>query len=411
VTRHRRCFAAALLSLSACASAGDPTPPALAAGEYGLHYQAELQPASGDARVRITVEQSRALLLSLDFNAPASRYRVDGADGDWQRRGDRVLWEPPPGGGSLRLRTPVDHQRDDGEYDARMTDRWALLRLDDLFPAARVRTLAGAESVARLSLSAPDGWGIETRYGPDSREVPVPDPDRRFDRPTGWMVAGEIGVRRERLNGRDLAVAGPTEHDLRRMDMLAFLLWALPEFVAVFEGFPERLLIVSAQDAMWRGGLSGPGSFYIHAERPLISENGTSPLMHELAHIAMAIPPTPGSDWVVEGLAEYYGMELLRRSGGLSDERVQRTLDDLREWSHEDGGRLRDPSTGADTACAVLVFHHLAGRLDHQGKALDQIVRDMLAAGAPDGRYLQDRLARLGVEPPARLARTLCTAH
>ena len=48
-----------------------------------------------------------------------------------------------------------------------------------------------------------------------------------------------------------------------------------------------RLLIVSAGDPMWRGGLSGPSSMFLHSDRPLISENRTSTLLHELgAHRA-----------------------------------------------------------------------------------------------------------------------------
>jgi len=403
----RRLLAPLLCLLSACASAGDSAAVALAAGEYGLHYQAELRPAQGDALVRITVEQRSALLTLADFDAPAARYRVDGANGDWHRDGDRVHWQPPPTGGTLRLRAAVDHRRGD-VYDARMTARWALLRLDDLFPAARTRTRAGASSVARLSLQAPDGWGIETRYGPDERNVPVPDPARRFDRPTGWMVAGDIGIRREPLGRLELVVAGPTGQDLRRLDMLAFLRWTLPHYLEVFEAFPERLLIVSARDGMWRGGLSGPDSFYLHADRPLISENGTSPLMHELAHVAMATPPTAGSDWVVEGLAEYYGLEVLRRSGGLSDARIERTLASLRDWSREEGGTLTDPSTGADTACAVLVFEEIARRLEARGLSLDQIVRDMLTAGAPDAAYLRRRLRDATVDAPERIAEARC---
>ena len=57
--------------------------------------------------------------------------------------------------------------------------------------------------------------------------------------------------------------------------LLAFLRWNLPALVDIFPDFPERVLVVSAGDPMWRGGLSGPGSLYIHAERPLISGNGT----------------------------------------------------------------------------------------------------------------------------------------
>jgi hypothetical protein len=66
------------------------------------------------------------------------------------------------------------------------------------------------------------------------------------------------------------------------------------------------MLIVSAGDPMWRGGLSGPSSMFLHSDRPLISENRTSTLLHELGHIALGIRGDEESDWIVEGLAEHY---------------------------------------------------------------------------------------------------------
>ena len=71
--------------------------------------------------------------------------------------------------------------------------------------------------------------------------------------------------------------------------MLALLNWNLPELARAVPNLPRRLTVISAGDPMWRGGLSAPQSIFIHAERPLISENGTSTLMHEIMHICMPI--------------------------------------------------------------------------------------------------------------------------
>ncbi len=55
---------------------------------------------------------------------------MDG-DGRISRDGDRYTWRPPEDGpGSLRFRYKVDRQRGSGAYDARITERWALLRAD-----------------------------------------------------------------------------------------------------------------------------------------------------------------------------------------------------------------------------------------------------------------------------------------
>ena len=50
--------------------------------------------------------------------------------------------------------------------------------------------------------------------------------------------------------------------------------------------------------------MSGPGSLYVHADRPMISENGTSTMLHELVHVAMGVSGSAHDDWLVEGLAE-----------------------------------------------------------------------------------------------------------
>ena len=71
---------------------------------------------------------------------------------------------------------------------------------------------------------------------------------------------------------------------------------------------------------MWRGALSAPQSLYVHAERPLLSGNATSTLLHEIVHIGLGLADERGADWIVEGLAEYYSLEVLRRSGTISEE-------------------------------------------------------------------------------------------
>ena len=71
----------------------------------------------------------------------------------------------------------------------------------------------------------------------------------------------------------------------------------------------------------------------------------------------------PGDDWIVEGLAEYYSLEILRRSNGLSERRFNVSLEALKEWSKEEKAKLSDPSKGADTALATLLFHEIAQEL------------------------------------------------
>ncbi len=392
----RRIFALLLpLLLSACADAA----PGREGDVYRLDYLARLQPETGNAEVTLTLSQPRALLRELDFNAPAGFYQDFRGDGRLRVTPERVSWQPPPGGGSLRYRVRVDRLRGD-EYVARLTPRWAVFRLDHLFPPARARALVSSRAQADLRLSGPDGWRFETPFGPSNSAVHRLPAGRLFPRPTGWAVAGEIGVRRDEIAHRRVAVAAPVGEGFRRQDTLAFLRWTLPDLVDVFPTFPERLLVAGSGRDMWRGGLSGPGSLYLHPDRPLISGNGTSTLLHELVHVALASTPSRSDDWLVEGLAEYYALELLRRTGGISLQRFEQALEKLGTWAARENGRLADPSTGADTAYAVLRFHELARRLERRRGSLDAVVADLLKSGNFTGEALARILEAHGLTEP-----------
>src|SRR5262249_10253775 len=158
-------------------------------------------------------------------------------------------------------------------------------------PPARVRVVDGARSRTRLLVKLPESWSLVTPYAKlRSGEYRV-DHRRRFGRPTGWMIAGDLGVLREDVAGVKGASPGPRAMGVRREDMLALLHWTLPTLRRVLGTLPPRLTVVSAYDPMWRGGLSGPGSLFLHAHRPLITEDGPSPLLHEVMHVALGLRP------------------------------------------------------------------------------------------------------------------------
>jgi hypothetical protein len=102
--------------------------------------------------------------------------------------------------------------------------------------------------------------------------------------------------------------------------VLRLLVRALPAMHALFRRSAPRLLIVMGSDPMWRGGLSGEESFYIHGDRPLRTPDRTSPHLHELFHVLAPFRPAADAHWVTEGLAEFYSVEIQRRIGRLDDE-------------------------------------------------------------------------------------------
>ncbi len=354
---------------------------------YSVAYQADLDPGTGLARVTIEVSQPSRLLRQLTFTAPPDRYRDFKADGALEVNDDRVVWQLPRRGGVLSFSHVIDNRRAGGGFDARITEDWALLKADKLVPPVSARAVRGARAAATLAFTGPEGWLFQTRYGRHRGPISFDDPTRSFDRPTGWMVAGHIASRRDDIADRYVMVAGPAGQGLRHNDLLAFLSWNLPYLVDVLPNFPDRLLIVSAGGDAWRGGLSGAGSLYLHSERPFISQNGTSTIIHELVHVGSRLSGRNGGDWIVEGLAEFYALEVLRRSKTISDRRHALALDHLRKWSQSAPACIRtDHSKGPNTARAVLVLHELDAEVRAATKdksSLDDVMRQISARGLP----------------------------
>jgi hypothetical protein len=98
----------------------------------------------------------------------------------------------------------------------------------------------------------------------------------------------------------------------------------------------------------------------------LISENGTSTILHEAVHVGLNMAAAKGADWIVEGLAEYYGLEILRRSGTISEKRYRAALSDLANWGKKVRSLCASTSSGAVTAHAVTLFADLNNEIRRQ---------------------------------------------
>jgi hypothetical protein len=359
-------------------TAGPPAPRA-----YDLRYEARLVPSERVARVTVRLGRGAGLVRWVRLAIDPERHVDFRGDGAVEPEAGAVVWRPPAAGGALHYTFRIDHLRDATSYDAHVTEQWALFRGDDLVPPARVDTEPGALARARLRLRLPDGWSAAVPFErlPDGRFA-VENPERRFDRPTGWLLLGRLGVLREKVAGAHLVVAAPTGQGARRLDLLALLRWSLPALRDVLGGLPARLLVASAGDPMWRGGLSGPRSVFVHVDRPLIDRDGTSPLLHELFHAAVPLQAGPGGDWVVEGLAELYSLELLARSKTIGRVRYRKAL---RRFAERGAGVVAldvDPAVGPVAARAVSALHALDGELrtaTQERVTLDQVVARLAA--------------------------------
>lgn len=369
-------------------------PAVASASEFAVDYRVALHPAEGEAHVVIATRPVDGRLVRVRATLDPDRYHAVRADGALSRDGDAYTWEVPGEGGTLQYRVRVDHERRGSGYDARMTRDWALLRGEDLVPPMQATVTRGADSRARLRFVLPEGWSAEVPYvrSNDGKAYVVVDPERRLDRPKGWMLFGRIGVRRDLIAGSRVAVAAPVGQSVHRGDLLAFVTALGPELQRAFGELPSRLLLVQAGDPMWRGGLSGPRSLYLHQDRPLISENGSSTPAHELVHVVTRLRGADGDDWIVEGLAEYYSIVLTRRAGLLSDSRARKAL----AWMRDHGAGVdrldTDHSRQQVTARAVTLFAELDAEIASAtgGKrSLDDVVRRVM----PDREVSREALA------------------
>ena len=328
--RLRHALLLTLVSMSACGVSDSADRDN--SREYSTHYTISPDPSSSTVHVALRVRQPQALLRELSFPADLAVSDIRG-DGQLVKDDRRVRWMPPAAGGTLSWRATVYNERRNNGFDAYLGREWGVFRMEDIIPRARTRTLKGAESVTTMEFDLPAGWSAVSEYPAVRLPIVIDRSGRRFGEPAGWVAVGKLGVRRETIAGTRVAIAAPEGQGVRRMDMLALLNWTLPELKAFLPDALPRVTVVSAGEPMWRGGLSAPASLFLHADRPLISENATSPLLHEIMHVALRLRARDKFDWIVEGLAEFYSIELLRRGRAITAERAAFALEWQADWA------------------------------------------------------------------------------
>jgi hypothetical protein len=351
---------AALFAIFLIASASHAGPDA-----FRLTFDLRLIAGKSQAVASIELAQTELLLLEARFRAPADRFRAFHGDGEIARNGDFVTWTPPAEGGRITYTVELESKRTSGKLDGTVGPDWALFRADDAFPPARTRMRPGSGSYSRMRIALPDGWSVITPFaeGP-SGDFIIENPERTFDRPTGWLIAGKLGRRKDVIEGMEVSVAAPVGVGVERIAMLALLRWTLPEIARELGPLPPRISIVSAGDPMWRGGLSATNSIYIHADRPLLSENATSTLLHEVLHVLLPMRAAGAQDWIDEGLAEYLVLKVLRDSGTISATRFAAAIAGFENRSRAVGNAIEtEHATGAVRARAVVLFARLDAEL------------------------------------------------
>lgn len=330
--------------------------------------------------IKVVVKQDKRLLRELSWRESPHQSNIKG-DGDLINRNGEWRWRIPKKGGTLRYCMQLNHLRGE-RYDSRVTKSWALFRADDLLPPVASVAAVDSYSSTHLKFKLPKNWSSITAYPEVGKHrYEVDNSLRQFDRPTGWVQLGELGIRRDKIARTKVAVSAPIGQEVTRLEILTLLTFTLPTVRDWFPNFPERLLVASASDGLWRGALSGPASLYLHGERPLISENGTSTVLHELVHVGMQRRATDDADWIDEGLAEYLALVLLQEAGGLTQRRFQNALDDQRAWGASAPELGTTSSSGAATAKAVTLFAQLHREMGNE--KFHQLVERLAKPGEP----------------------------
>jgi hypothetical protein len=376
-----------------------------AAEQFAAKFKVTLEPEREGASVTLTVDHGE-LLKHLYFENHEGAISDIKGNGSVREKAGRVYWDLPSGPSKLSWFVRITRERGTGKYDAIINKDWALFRGDNIVPAVHIDTgdVVGSYSYTTLEFVLPKTWqSVHTGWPRmQGNTFRIDNPERRFDRPTGWMIAGNIGTRTTKIDKTAIAVAAPEGQKYRRMDVLTFSRFVWREIKKAFVVTPDRLLVVGAADPMWRGGLSASNSLFLHADRPLVSEDGTSPLVHELTHVVTRISgkvtATTNDDWIAEGIAEYYSFELLYRAHGISKARRHKIIEGQAKWGANIEHLRRGKSTGPITARAVVLLDQLDQEIRQRSKnqySLDDVTRKLMVKRKVSLQDLREATAQL----------------
>ena len=365
-------------------------PPVQAKDTFSIDYIVTISkthPQIADVRWELSgVEEVKYMRLRF----PAARLDGFGGTGTLQPIPGGLQWTPGGPYAHLTYRARIDHVRGQHErYDSYAGSDWIVTRARDLFPRITINCQPGKEegvkSRARLIFRLPSGWhsaAALTAIGPNTYRLN--DPGKMLDRPRGWFALGKFTFDHQEIAGTMVQVARAPGSRLQAPELFRFLDGTFPVLKKLLNAEPETVLMVSAPDPMWHGGLSGSRSFFIHADRPLRTPDKTSPYLHELFHVLQPYKPAADADWIEEGLAEFYSLELQRRAGLIDAAAYTRALGYFERYGLWNVDLTQQQDNAATNNSAPLVMYALDQRIQHAtaGKArLDDVVTRLAVRG------------------------------
>jgi hypothetical protein len=306
----------------------------------------------------------------LQLRFPANRISQLRGTGTLQPTAEGVKWIPGGPYAHLTYRVNINHVRGQhGRYDSYAAATWIVTRARDLFPRIAIEYYPRAnlepKSRARLVFRLPRGWrsaAALSSIAPNTYRLS--EPGKTLDRPRGWFALGAFELQRQEIAGIMVQVARAPHTELPHSaesskDLFTFLEGTLPALKKLLLVEPESVLVVSAPDPMWHGGISGESSVFMHSKRPLRTPDKTSPYLHELFHVLQPYKPAADADWIEEGLAEFYSLELQRRAGLIDAAAYARALSYFERFGKWNVDLTQQQDNAATNNSAPLVMYAL----------------------------------------------------
>ncbi len=279
--------------------------------------------------------------------------------------------------GHLTYRVEVNqHRGGRHQYDSYAGPNWIVTRGRILFPRAQIayreRVLSFHNSrsdvQATIRFRLPRGWVATTAYPVETAESFRLPPGKGLPVPRGWFALGHVKSDERDVAGVRIEIARVPGSQLDAESTFTFLDATLPPLLKLLSGsqrarVAQKLLLVSAPDPMWRGGISGRNSFFLHGDRPLRDVDRTSPVLHELFHVLQPFRPAQDADWIVEGLAEFYSVELQRRAGLIDSKTYNQALRSFHRYGLWNVDLRQQRDNAATNNSAPLLMHVLDQRI------------------------------------------------
>ena len=327
------------------------------------------------------------------------------ASGRLDSNSEGARWIPGGPYGHLSYSVDINQGRgQSGKFDSYAGPNWVATRARQLFPKIAMtfspRSGAGARSRSRLIFRLPPGWQSAAPFpslSPHTYELR--DDHSVLARPRGWFACGEIGLAHEEIADMMVQVASAPGTLVGADRIFEFLSPTLPSLKKLLQAGAQTLLIVTAPDPMWHGGISGEHSFFIHGKRPLRTPDHTSPYLHELFHVLQPYKPGADADWVEEGLAEYYSLELQRRAGMITAPDFARALqyfERFGKWNVDLSAQRDNAATNNSAPLVMYALDQHIQRVTSGNMKLDDVVSVLAKeGGVVDTARFQRTVARV----------------